>query len=261
MNNRLTDEQYWDKTWEGVADGKEEPNRFKRYLFEQAYTRILWNRILPRFLPKGGGRRIIELGSAPGKNLLPWRTRFGYEIFGADFSETGMAAQRQLFARLGLDESRSIFADFLSEDFLRAHAEAYDVVYSAGLIEHFSEPRTAIDVHLKILKPGGYLVISIPNIVGIYRHMLAPEVVAAHNLDIMQIPKFRSLFEIPGLERLFCAYYGGLNLGIAFAETTAFHRALPKLQIMANLAARAVPIPENRWTSPFLLYIGRKQPA
>jgi len=74
----------------------------------------------------------------------------------------------------------------------------------------------------------------------------------------MKLPRFRALLEMPGLDRLYCAYYGGLNLGIAFGQPTVFHRALPKLQIVANLAARVVPIPENRWTSPYLLYIGRK---
>jgi SAM-dependent methyltransferase len=204
------------------------------------------------------GKRIVELGSAPGRNLLAWKTHFGYEIFGADYSETGMAAQRKLFARLGLDESRSIFGDVLALSFRRAHAAAYDVVYSAGLIEHFSEPREMIETHLEILKPGGFLVISIPNLIGLYRRMLPPKVVAAHNLEIMKLPRFRALLEMPGLDRLYCAYYGGLNLGIAFGQPTVFHRALPKLQIVANLAARVVPIPENRWTSPYLLYIGRK---
>ena len=257
---RLTDERYWDDTWEGLrADGGAEPNRFKRFLFELPATRILWKRILPRFLPKGGGMRIIELGSAPGRNLLAWKAHFGYEVFGADFSETGMAMQRKLFARLGLDESHSIFGDVLAQDFRRTHAEAYDVVYSGGLIEHFSEPREIIETHLEILKRGGFLVIVIPNIIGLYRRMLPPEVVAAHNLEIMKIPRFRALLDMPGLHRLYCAYFGGLNLGIAFGGPTMFHRALPKLQIVVNLVARVVPIPENRWTSPYLLYVGRKE--
>jgi SAM-dependent methyltransferase len=260
LNERLTDEQYWDKAWEGL-DVEEEPNRFKRFLFEPPSTRILWKQVLPRFLPRGGGRRIIELGSAPGRSLLLWKAHFDYEVFGADFSEAGLAVQRKLFARLGLDESRSIFGDFLAPDFRRTHAEAYDVVYSGGLIEHFSEPREAIEAHLEILKPGGFLVIIIPNVVGIYRRMGAPEVLAAHNLEIMRMPKFRALLEMPGLDRLYCAYYGGLNLGIAlpYGDATGFLRALPKLQIVANLVSRVVPIPENRWTSPYLLYVGRKE--
>jgi hypothetical protein len=89
--------------------------------------------------------------------------------------------------------------------------------------------------------------------------VLPPEVVAAHNLEIMKLPRFRALLDMPGLERLYCAYFGGLNLGIAFGDDTVFRRALPKLQMVANLVSRVVPIPENRWTSPYLLYVGRKQ--
>jgi hypothetical protein len=89
--------------------------------------------------------------------------------------------------------------------------------------------------------------------------MLAPEVVATHNLEIMKMPKFRAALEMPGLDRIYCAYCGGLNLGLGFGAATVFHRALPKLQIIANLVARVVPIPENRWTSPYLMYLGRKR--
>ena len=176
-NGRLTDERVWDESWGkmGPRDGGADWNRYERILFEPAANRILWKRILPRFLPKGGGQRMIELGSAPGVNLLAWRAHFGYEVFGADFSETGIAAQRKLFARFGIDESHSISADVLSDEFRRAHAEAYDVVFSGGLIEHFTEPRTMIQVHLDILKPGGILVIVVLNIIGIYRRLLSRE--------------------------------------------------------------------------------------
>ena len=72
------------------------------------------------------------------------------------------------------------------------------------------------------------------------------------------MPRFKSLLDIPSLSRLHCSYYGGLNLGIGFGGPTMLHRALPKIQIMVNVVARVVPIPENRWTSPYLIYVGRK---
>ena len=257
-DSHLTSQEYWESTW-AQPDGGDSPPRsaFKRFLFQQPSTRQLWQRILPSLMP-AGPMRVIELGSAPGRHLLPWHAVFGYEIFGADFSETGLARQRSLFASHGISAEHSIQADFLNPDFHRAYQNAFDVVYSAGLIEHFAEPGEAIAAHLKLLKPGGHLVISIPNIVGIYRRLLPQSTVDAHNLEIMTMPKFRALFDHRELECRFCGYYGILNLGIAFDDRTALHRVLPKLQIMANLLTRVIPIPNNRWTSPELLFIGRK---
>jgi SAM-dependent methyltransferase len=200
----------------------------------------------------------MELGSAPGRNLLLWRRQFGYEVFGVDFSAGGIAVQRRVLSRLGIDESHSILGDFMAPSFRRAYADAFDVVFSGGVIEHFSDPREVVRAHLDVLKPGGTLVVIIPNIAGIYRHLLTPEVIAVHNVAIMKLSSFRELFALPGLDRRYCAYYGGLDLGLAFGNSTAIHRALPKLQILVNLISRVVRIPENRWTSPFLLCVGQK---
>jgi len=257
---RLTDQSYWDATWKRIgSEGEVDPNRFRRFLFETPGARIFWKQILPRFLPTGSDKRLMHLGSAPGRHLALFKTYFGYDVHGADFSPTGLAAQRDLLARIGLDETHSILADVLSQDFRRAHAEAFDVVFSGGLIEHFPNPQIAVDAHLDILRRGGFLVISIPNLTGLYRRMMAPDVLAAHNLQIMNLPCFRKTFEIPQLKRLYCGYLGGLNLGIAFGETTLFQRMLPKAQIVVNLLARVVRIPETPWNSPFLLYIGQKR--
>ena len=43
----------------------------------------------------------------------------------------------------------------------------FDVVMSRGFIEHFDEPSSVVDRHLDLLKPGGLLVVSIPNLRGV----------------------------------------------------------------------------------------------
>jgi SAM-dependent methyltransferase len=183
----------------------------------------------------------------------------GYDPYGVDFSQTGLEVQRQLLSRYGLDESHSICADFLSPEFQAAHAAAFDVVYSAGLIEHFDQPGEAVSAHLRLLRSGGTLVVSIPNLAWIYRRLLPPSVVEAHNLTIMRQRSFSALFDRPDLKPLFCGYYGCLCLGIGFDDRSLLHRrVLPFAQIAVNVAARVLPLPETRWTSPLLLLAARK---
>ena len=252
----LTDDAYWDKVWSGGAIPTKPLSHWRRFLFEVPADRQLWREILPKFVPRGPAR-VIELGSAPGRNLLRWREMFGYEVFGADISLQGLQLQRELFARHGIDDRHTLHADFLAPAFQAEREESFDIVYSAGLVEHFTNPADAIAAHLRILKPGGLLVVSVPNLAGIYRHLLPEAIVRVHNLEIMRLPAFAALFP-PRVRPLFCDYHGRLNLGIAYAGDTTLSRALLKLQILANVSMWVVPIPENRWTSPQLLFVGQK---
>ena len=255
--SHLTDDAYWDKVWSGGAIPTKPLSPWRRFLFEVPADRQLWREILPKFLPRGPAR-VIELGSAPGRNLLRWREMYGYEVFGADISLQGLQLQRELFARHGIDDRHTLHADFLAPAFQAEREESFDIVHSAGLVEHFTNPADAIAAHLRILKPGGLLVVSVPNLAGIYRHLLPKAVVRVHNLGIMRLPAFAALFP-PRVRPLFCDYHGRLNLGIAYAGDTTLSRALLKLQILANVSMWVVPIPENRWTSPQLLFVGQKR--
>jgi SAM-dependent methyltransferase len=253
---RLTDGKYWDRLW--ISTAEQRRSGLKRLLLDDGATRQLFHSLLPRFLPRER-LRMIELGSAPGRLMLRWREAFPYDVYGVDFSPEGAKAQRDLLARHGVAEDHTYCADVLDPMFQQSHEESYDVVYSAGLIEHFTDPREMVGAHLRLLKAGGHLVISIPNFRGIYGKLISREVLDTHNLEIMRAAAFQRVFDGFPLEMLFCGYFGRLNLGLGFGGPTLLHRILPKAQIVANVMILAhVPIPETRWTSPYLYYIGRK---
>jgi 2-polyprenyl-3-methyl-5-hydroxy-6-metoxy-1,4-benzoquinol methylase len=41
-------------------------------------------------------------------------------------------------------------------------------VISFGFIEHFDNPENVIQKHLDLLKPGGILIVGVPNFTGIH---------------------------------------------------------------------------------------------
>ena len=41
--------------------------------------------------------------------------------------------------------------------------EYFDVVFSAGVVEHFTDPTEVIRIHLELMKNGGFLIIMMPN--------------------------------------------------------------------------------------------------
>jgi 2-polyprenyl-3-methyl-5-hydroxy-6-metoxy-1,4-benzoquinol methylase len=130
------------------------------------------------------GMKFIEIGCAPGK-MLAWVAKvLGAEVAGLDSSECGMLYTRQLFDALGIQ------ADLRKED-IDSHTfepGTFDVVYSAGLIEHFSDPRPAVRVHAELARPGGKIIITIPNLSGwwaVPTKLLDPSVLDMHNLKMM----------------------------------------------------------------------------
>ena len=66
------------------------------------------------------------------------------------------------------------------------------------------------------------------------------------------------MFERHAIEPLFCGYIGRLDLSIAYAEETLFYRLLLWMQILVNVTMRFLPVPDNGWTSPQLVFLGRK---
>jgi SAM-dependent methyltransferase len=253
----LTDEKYWDRIWTLGSGYAPRRSRWKRFLVDSPAVRQFWGTVLPRFLPPGP-MQVAELGSAPGRNLIRWRERFGYDIFGVDFSPEGVREQRETFSRCGVDDSSTLLADFLGQPFQDQYRDKFDIVHSGGLIEHFAEPHEAVEAHIRVLKPGGLLIISIPNLAGLYRHLLPAKVLDLHNLSIMRLSAFRALFELHEVRPLFCGYFGRLDLGVAYTGETVFCRLLLWTQVLANTLMHFVPIPENRYTSPQLLFIGQK---
>lgn len=108
------------------------------------------------------GLKTIELGSGRGVESLLMALR-GASVTLVDFSEHALNNAKELFRSFGLSPNclkANIF------DIERDLFQEFDISMSFGTVEHFltdSERRQAIDVHYKVLKPGGVTFISVPN--------------------------------------------------------------------------------------------------
>ena len=57
----------------------------------------------------------------------------------------------------------------------------YDVVYSLGLIEHFVDRVSIVERHVRLARPGGLLILGVPNFRGLtgwFLRTFAPSVYA-----------------------------------------------------------------------------------
>lgn len=228
---------------------------------------LLWEVILPKFLAGRAGARAVEIGSAPGEFMVRLRDRFDVVPYGIEYSPVGVALNRETFAAAGIDPAQVIEGDFFAPALHESYRHAFDIVCSRGFIEHFSDPGDVIARHLNLLKPGGLLIVSIPNLRGLNR-LLAwgfdRDVLAMHNLSIMTRRRLGEIHALPALEPLWCDYFGTFNLrlfnarpGVGRTLLGLSSRCQPALNVAFRTAFGAHSL-ETPWSSPNLMYVGRK---
>lgn len=272
---RLSERSHWDQVHRSGADRDDRARRLARALLgDEGFTylqrggyaaHVVHERLLGPHLPRGA--RVLEVGSAPGLALAKLATRFGAEPWGLDYSEDGVRANRATFERFGFDPAHVLHGDFFDDGFLDAHRGAFDVVTSNGFIEHFDDVRAVVARHVALVRPGGLVAISVPNLTGVnglLTRFFHRALLDAHNLDIMALDAFARLFDGFGLTSLACERVGLFHLGLQATPPGSPKRHLLRaglaLQIPLELVERRLfgtHAPAPAWSSPYLYYVGR----
>jgi len=179
MPDDLTTTSHWDERWQQPQRGK---LRQSISPMDSEYLRFL--RFALKNVPQDG--HLLELGGAPGTMLLRQHAaRPDLTVDCLDFSPVGVEATKLEYARSGMNGSVH-HADF--REWTTGEGR-YDVVTSFGLIEHFEDFQSVIRHHFKFCKPGGTVVITIPNY-GCFpvRNLLrrySTDILQTHNLECM----------------------------------------------------------------------------
>ncbi len=204
--------------------------------------------------------KVCEIGSGDGKLVRKISDNFNYQPYGIEYGKEP-AAQAQ---KIGVD---TIIGDAFDENLLSKYKEYFDVVYSYGFIEHIMPPEKAIDIHLQLLKKGGYFFIQIPRFKGFnyFRaKVFRPDILPLHNLEIMEQEILESLCKRENIEKLFCKNYGTFKLRIPMdRKNTKWYllKIICSLDYVLNPICRLIFRDkgfETRLFSPCVIFIGRK---
>lgn len=102
---------------------------------------------------------VIELGGASSRFAIDLAIYANCKMTIVDNSEVGIEMSKRMFAEENAD-IRSVFADIFDLSLMDG---AFDVVTHWGLMEHFNDAKSIFDISAQLLKPGGHLVYSMPN--------------------------------------------------------------------------------------------------
>jgi len=206
MSDALTTEGFWDAYWAGIQlPALIDPRVQWQYALTQIFQTIL---------PQNCARQLFEVGCAPGRWLVWFGKEFGYRVDGCDTSPRGVLLTRENL-RINALKGEVYQADVMDAVLTRP----YDVVVSLGVIEHFSNPTAIIRRHVELVKPGGLLVLEVPNMAGrINRFLLhaagMDSLARLHNLRVMTEEFFTGVASEFGLKVALLAYIGGFDPGL-----------------------------------------------
>lgn len=131
-----------------------------------------FDRVLERVLHVVGakpGERILDAGCGSGTKSMLLAAR-GMNVTGADFSEYVLAKARSAAEHAGLSE-RVVFAreDLLALSFPN---DEFPYVLCWGVVMHIPDHHAALDELSRVVRPGGYLILSEGNMYSLQSLLL-----------------------------------------------------------------------------------------
>ncbi len=238
---KLTTKEYWD---EG----------YKNYSFLEMSLNYPIVKKLYKHFPKSNGESVFEIGCFPGRFLYHFG-KLGYYLNGLDQTEY-LLEMIEWFKKnnfkIGLFQKEDLFK--IKKD------DKYDVVFSSGFIEHFSNFEEIIQIHADLVKENGRLFITTPNFSGIIQkklHLwLDKKNLNKHNTKSMNPEIWKDILIKKGFDIIEYGYTGGFNFWVGNEERNIFKIVIIKiLRILSKINV----YPNHRSYSPEIFIIAQKK--
>jgi SAM-dependent methyltransferase len=101
------------------------------------------------------GARVLDVGCGTGRYFLFFAQLGAAYRVGVDVGSNLLAACHHRNPGVGLAKASAVSLPFADESF--------DVVMSMGVIEHFPDPAPMLDELVRVIRPGGQLILETPN--------------------------------------------------------------------------------------------------
>jgi 2-polyprenyl-3-methyl-5-hydroxy-6-metoxy-1,4-benzoquinol methylase len=230
-DNATVSHEAWDDVWRQSAQPLHLNERDVYWGRHGVFVRVL-----RRQVGSLQGKRVVELGGAGSRFLLAAAKWEGARVTAVDYSEPGLERLRTMF-EANECSVETIWADMFTVNGLQGTS---DVVFHWGLLEHFPDPVPLMQLSARLLKPGGAVVFSMPNMRAIGATLWqrwSPQSWARHVYH--SDAAVNSACGAAGLHRVQCFYWGPLLLQQGpWERTGVLPTVMTVLQRACNLVNR-----------------------
>ena len=213
---------------------------------------------LLHFFPKAPAR-FIEIGGFPGIFSTYFKKYLKYDVTLLDFVVAKDILEKiQEVNGLMPGEIQAIEGDLFQ---LPLPEKKFDVVFSAGFIEHFKDTSAVFHKHVEYMNDDGILYISLPNfkgINGLVQKWLDIDNYNVHNIDCMEKFVLQKLALAYNLEIKFLDYWGIPHLWLDHPDLVSlFTRKL--VYLTSAVLSRTGSLLKGRYFSPCIVLIAKKK--
>jgi SAM-dependent methyltransferase len=159
MRDAVNDRAFYERFWTEFSS----PLAMQLAIHTESRRPLL--KMLAGMLPEGGLGRILEVGCGTALDSCLLATGHGrLRAFACDLSEQAVRVAeknaRDLDAHL-----YTFVGDLMSLPFSDG---SFDLLFSQGVLEHFPDPAPAMREQVRVLRPGGALVVDVPQKFNLY---------------------------------------------------------------------------------------------
>lgn len=245
----LTERKFWEDYW----------NNKREQLIGPVHESGFHNRVLDSVISDSNIQSSIELGGFPGTFSIYVKKKFNLDTTLLDYF-IDQSIVDDLLAANGLEKDA---VRLIEDDLTLDHPidEKYDLVFSIGLIEHFVDTRGIIKRHLDYLKPGGDLLIILPNFRGVngwLQRKFDKANYDVHNINSMDLELLSSIAKELKIENVSTYYVGRFSIWLENYKTKSVFVKLffKSLFVFGKVATRIVPV-ESKALSPLIVLKGK----
>ena len=205
--DRLTTRNFWVDYWAKTK-------------FGQVPSEMYISPLL-HYLPKAPAS-IIEIGGFPGMFSTFFKKYQNYDVTLLDFVIVEEIIREM---EKNNDLEKNSISIIEGDLFHITASKKFDIVFSAGFIEHFKNVEDVFRKHVEFLNEGGTLYISLPNfkgLNGITQKIFDRQNYDVHNIEVMQLEVFERLCAKYKLKIKFLDYYGPPHMWLDHPEKAGF---------------------------------------
>jgi SAM-dependent methyltransferase len=201
-NNDLGGSSYWDELWSVTVNHPINLGSYYHYRLDKFFNKFILR-----------NSKVLEIGCG-GSQWLPYFAKeYQAEVWGIDYSKTGVDLVRVNLKTQNVNGKIILGDIFTNKDLPNKY---FDIVYSYGFIEHFSNPQKVLNRMTQLLNRGGVIITLIPNLQGFIGWLHRIVDADVYNKHVVITPKKLDEAHIDcGLETAKQAsYFGIFSIGV-----------------------------------------------